>query len=312
MPVQQTSEDSATLPSTNAELSHVLDAGELTAIGSPDSIYASVNNTLGYGIMQFEYDATGKTSLVVTWQDGKADIAPSSSPVKLQIYKVAAPAGWEDLDSNSAAAAGATFTLTGTKAVLTDYVDGSNIVYVRVYQATSVGPVLIAGYDQTHYNWDNSMYAGEFDSSGQAFDMRAVTGNYVLTTVEFYINSGGSPPGNCYAALYAMTGTLGTNGKPTGTAIATSDSMLAIDIGTSKRWVSFTFSGSVESRTLTNGNNYCISLEYNNGDIGNLVSFGGDNGGDLADPGNFFRGLSGSYTGYSNADSCYKVYGTPA
>lgn len=133
--VQYTSEDSATLPSTNAELSHVFDAGEYIAVGSPDGSYASVNNTLGYGIFQFEYDATGKSGVKILWQDGKSDIAPSSKTVYLQIYKVAAPAGWETLDSENGVGAGTTFTLTGTVADLTNYNSGG-IIYCRVYQPT--------------------------------------------------------------------------------------------------------------------------------------------------------------------------------
>lgn len=146
MTVQYTSEDIATLPSDNSELSHVLDAGELNDVAILDGVYASVNNTLGNAIFQFEKDATGLFSDTITWV-GKADIAPSDSTVYLQIYKVAAPAGWETIDSDNATAAATDFTLTATVADLTNYKDGSGIIYCRVYQATSgafVGPVEIA------------------------------------------------------------------------------------------------------------------------------------------------------------------------
>lgn len=246
MAVQQTSEDSATLPSTNAELSHVLDATELTAIGSPDSIYASVNNTLGYGIMQFEYDATGKTSLVVTWQDGKADIAPSSSPVKLQIYKVAAPAGWEDLDSNNAAAAGATFTLTGTKAVLTDYVDGSNIVYVRVYQATSVGGALIDSYTST------GDYDFLTDVSRIAMSNIYLSDGTSVGSAKFKLNLAASVTGTLYAEIKSYTGTPGTTAKPDGAALGTSETIdpSTLTVG-SDIDVTFTFSSPVANTAAT-------------------------------------------------------------
>ena len=82
----------------------------------------------------YKYRHTNNTDPInLTW-NGQASIAPTSKTVKLQIYNFVTP-GWEDVQTNSAAAANTDFTLTGTITTdLSEYYDDNNYVYARVYQ----------------------------------------------------------------------------------------------------------------------------------------------------------------------------------
>lgn len=107
---------------------------------------------------------------------------------------------------------------------------------------------------------------------GQAFTGKA--GN--LSASVWWGYKVGSPTGNMYAKLYAATGTFGTDAKPTGAALATSD---AIDVSTLSgpmyALMRFYFHGSDEY-FFTEGTKYIMTIEYDNGDASNRVIVGAD------------------------------------
>jgi hypothetical protein len=137
-----TSGSEATLPADTTDLTdHTYDATDLTAVESNDnSSYVGQAAAGEYAIHMFKDAVTG-TSVDLTWS-GKTDLAPSTSPVQLQVYKVAATAGWVNAPgagaSDSTTAADTDFDLTSTLSTTTtptlaDCLDGG-VLTCRVYQ----------------------------------------------------------------------------------------------------------------------------------------------------------------------------------
>lgn len=98
----------------------------------------------------------------------------------------------------------------------------------------------------------------EWSAIGESFQCPTYPSGYNLTKVSFQFRIFGSPIGNVTAVLYSMTGTLGTNGKPTGSALATSENFDVSSANTSYIWYNFTFSSAYN---LVSGQNYCITLQ---------------------------------------------------
>lgn len=148
-------------------------------------------------------------------------------------------------------------------------------------------------------DWD--LYSGLVTSVAQSFTGDGRT----LDRAKFYICKVGNPTGNVYVKLYEHTGTFGTDSKPTGAALATSD---AIDISgatipsdPNPGWVEFHFS---TPYTLVNGMKYCSAIEFNGGNSTNkLYVFDSDVGGGGADhPGNAAQYALGSWNAFSAKD----------
>lgn len=86
----------------------------------------------------------------------------------------------------------------------------------------------------------------------------------ILNYAEFRVKNNASATGNATAVLYALTGTYGTDAKPTGAPLATSDNVDVSGISSSATLVTFTFSGA-NKIDLTDGTTYCIAIQLNNG-----------------------------------------------
>ena len=144
------------------------------------------------------------------------------------------------------------------------------------------------------------------NQAGQDF---AVSGNnFTLTSVQLALQRVGSPTGSGYAEIYAFTGTYGTNGLPTGSALATSDAIDVSTISTSINVFStLTFSGSNQI-TLTAGSYYFIVFSFTGGDTSNYIYFGWDSTGSHGDSAYLLSG--GSWTHTSGAAPFY-AYGNP-
>jgi hypothetical protein len=69
---------------------------------------------------------------------------------------------------------------------------------------------------------------GTYVAAGQCFTTPNDGKTRPLTSIYFYLSKTGSPTGTLHAKLYALTGTYGTDGKPTGSALATSTTALSI------------------------------------------------------------------------------------
>lgn len=132
----------------------------------------------------------------------------------------------------------------------------------------------LAGYSTS--NQDDYTYADSAEGFGNA---QTFIGNGELAdSCKFRVGVSGSPTGTMVAKIYATTGTFGTDSKPTGAALATSDTIDVAIIpsgATPTREFTFYFSG-VNRITLTNGTVYAVSCEYTGGDASNKISIGRD------------------------------------
>lgn len=160
-------------------------------------------------------------------------------------------------------------------------------------------------YSETNYSGVAVFLGYSYGRCGQTFTPESTS---ILSSCEFYLKKTGSPTGNIVAKLYNHTGTWGSSGKPTGSALATSNSIDVSTIGTSYGLLSFTFP--VEYITLLD-TKYCISLEYSDGSAGNYISVGLDHS-SPTHQGNLYTTNIGSstYSTYSTYDAPFYVYGT--
>lgn len=144
-----------------------------------------------------------------------------------------------------------------------------------------------------------SMSAGlTYKGYGEAFTGTGIT----LSKATFRIYRAGTLTGNVDCKLYATTGTVGTNAKPTGAAIETA-SVTASSIPTTEGNISFTFSG---TNTLTNGTVYVLSVEYNGGDaLNNILVV--QSGSDVDSTKNRCLYDGASWTGDNTFDVYFKV-----
>lgn len=110
---------------------------------------------------------------------------------------------------------------------------------------------------------------GQETGYGQSF----IGDGGAISSAKFYLKKVGAPTGNIYAKIYEHTGTYGTDGKPTGNAVATSDAINVNGLSASQALVEFTFSTQL---TTVNGTHYVIVVEYENGDVNNTVAIGVD------------------------------------
>ena len=105
-------------------------------MATDDNNYVDLKGTAQYMKLLFkEYNEneSSEQKFDITWK-GKSSLAPSSSPVYLQVYNRTTEF-WEDLDSDDSSSANTKFTLTGTKSTnLSDYYDDNYVISVRVYQ----------------------------------------------------------------------------------------------------------------------------------------------------------------------------------
>jgi hypothetical protein len=92
---------------------------------------------------------------------------------------------------------------------------------------------------------------------GETF-MARISG--VLSNATFALAKVGTPPDNIVVRLYSITGTSGTNAKPTGSALVSSSAILASSLPGGGNNITFDFSGT--PYTLTAGLYYAIVVEY--------------------------------------------------
>jgi len=171
----------------------------------------------------------------------------------------------------------------------------------------------IDSYSESNQNDYKNGGKDYLDYVGQAIP--AISGLYRLNDVKFYLNSfyDTSATGNIYAKIYAVTGTPGTDGKATGSVLATSDAIDANTLTDSYTLITFTFSG---AQQINIGDNiaYAIMLDFSGvtGDstLGPILV-----GTDSSSPehsGNLFDGIQISNL-YPDAgeDACFYINGEP-
>jgi len=166
--------------------------------------------------------------------------------------------------------------------------------------------VLIDSYSETNYSATIDLGDISNHAVGQAIAL-PFGFKYSLTSAKFYLERNGLCTGNCYAKIYAVTGTVGTDGKPTGAVLATSDAVDSSGIATGFHLVEFTFS----TPLAVSAGNYCIEFYFSGGDYAGGKYLGG--GTDDTTPthaGNYYyRNASETATSSSVTDTIFYLYG---
>jgi hypothetical protein len=150
---------------------------------------------------------------------------------------------------------------------------------------------------------DNQSIGGQrtYDAVAQSF-----TGaGFDLISCKFVLSKLGTPTGNCYAKLYAHSGTYGTSSVPTGSALATSDAFDVSTLSSTPTWHELSFS---TPYTLVDGTKYCIVAEFTGGNNINYIYVRYKNS-DVHE-GNFSRRVTsgGSWSSQSSWDVAFMAF----
>lgn len=168
-----------------------------------------------------------------------------------------------------------------------------------------------SGTDTASYTTQDTSFSlgggKTYDAIGQSF---AGDSGYLANAI-FRLGFSGSPTGDIYAKVYAHSGTFGTSSVPTGTALATSESIDAADVvaqGVGEYRFRFNQVTTDNNIQLT-ASYYVVTLEYTGGDASNYLYAYYDQGAAGAEPGNMSeRAVSGgTWSALANDDAYYKV-----
>ena len=125
--------DEVSLPSDDTNLEVSFTTQEYTDVATEDGTRVSQSSANDNSIFLFKNKHTSQDTITLNINT-RSNIAPSSSPVYLQIYNRNSTT-WETLASNSTTAANTDFDLQGIKIdSLSDYFDANFWVSWRVYQ----------------------------------------------------------------------------------------------------------------------------------------------------------------------------------
>ena len=161
---------------------------------------------------------------------------------------------------------------------------------------------LVDSYSETNQNAYGNVWAS-YPGEGQSFT--AIAGK--LGSCKFYCKKNGSPTGNIWAELYAHAGTYGTSSVPTGSALATSNTIDISTLSTSYTLVKFSFTGA-NLYKLVNGTKYCIAVRYTGGDEYNSLYAGFDNTSPTHSGNAFYLSTVSWNSRGSGVDDCFYVY----
>jgi hypothetical protein len=161
---------------------------------------------------------------------------------------------------------------------------------------------LVDSYSESNWN-NNILLRNDLNHyCGQCF---SVSQDAVIISCKFYLEPQGAiASGMMIAYLYEMTGTFGTDGKPTGNQLDITDSInitsLTTNVFTLKEFIFQT------GYTLKAGSHYCVIIGYSGTQ---LLCVGRDTTGEHA--GNMSYSSDGnSWTASSTNDILFYVYGT--
>ncbi len=160
--------------------------------------------------------------------------------------------------------------------------------------------MIIDSYSETNQN--AYLQSNQASEVGQAFTSTPAT----LTSSKFYLRKINSPTGDMISHLYNITGTYGTDAKPTGSALISSTAIDASTLTTSFALVEFTFS----AYSLSAGY-YAITLAYTDAGDTNRIYYGIDTTTPTHD-GNICYKVGANWTGTNIYDDCFYVYGNIA
>lgn len=142
---------------------------------------------------------------------------------------------------------------------------------------------------------------------GQVFTADGST----ITTIQLQLRKWNNPAANFAVKIETITGTYGTDGKPSGSLIGTSDSVAASTLTTSYNMINFTFSTPVSTLANTKYALYLYPVDATTLDGTNAISIGYDASSPLHS-GNYFEWTGTTWYTAASVDLIFAVYGTPA
>ena len=181
---------------------------------------------------------------------------------------------------------------------------GRDLIFKVSGEASTLA--LLSSYPESNYETYSNTQGY---SRGQTFTSPATA--YNLKRCTFWIRrSSNTITGTPYlrAKLYAHSGTFGSSGVPTGSALATSSNVLQSGLSSEELgWVEFAFS---TPYTLSSSTNYCIAVEVDSDDTGGLY-VGYDNDSPMHS-GNYFDNTGGGWSYSTSRDIIFRVIGEQA
>ena len=169
------------------------------------------------------------------------------------------------------------------------------------------GKQIVDGFVAPNTN-TSGVYLGNNTQVGQAINLSA---GKTISGVRFPLARLGSPSGTMTASIYACSGTPGSTGVPTGSALATSST---VDIATVQltpasqpgypgpfQWVEFAFA----TPYVASAGNYCLSFNCTAGNASNCIYYGHATPSGHA--GNFFSYNGSVYAPAANYDGGFQL-----
>lgn len=167
---------------------------------------------------------------------------------------------------------------------------------------------LLDSYDSSYY--DSNVFIENAENGsylGQSFLNPTLA---YLDSVKFMLAKSNSPTGNAVVRIYEMIGTFGTDSKPTGSPLATSENFDVSTLTTSVALVTFSFIGANQI-ILNADSHYVAVIEYTGASGANHVILGVDFTTLTAD-GNFSFSDDGLVWSSDDETDCpFYVYGRP-
>ena len=188
------------------------------------------------------------------------------------------------------------------------------VVSISLRKGDNPMTTLLDGHSESNYNIDGELSVvhpssiSALSAVGQAFKVKTVGEMYKLTQLKVYLRKVGNPTGHLVAKLYAMTGTYGTDAKPTGSPLATSELIDMANIGTGYGEVAFNFT---DEYIVEKDQPYPIAVQVNDGTVNysNRIEFKFSSGSKATHDGNQFGYTESAWYSYSPFDLCFLVYG---
>jgi hypothetical protein len=178
------------------------------------------------------------------------------------------------------------------------YEDENHDVVWQVYNIQSLA---------AFYNHANADSVSSLNNTSTAIGQSFTGDGNRINQVYWYIAKVGSPTGNAVCKIYAHTGTFGSSGTPTGSALATSRTFdvadLRVGFDSTHSLIPFQFTTPYKT---TNGTKYFAVIEYTNGDASNYVQVAYD-GSSPTHEGNLAN-YAGSWTAYAGLDLVFYLY----
>jgi hypothetical protein len=164
------------LPNNDSDLETLYSEQEEANASVRDNTRVAISGQGKYLIHEFKNFAGSQTTCKVEFE-GRSTLAPSGTPVYLQIYHTTN--GWETILTNSSSPANADFEMEVRLANLTNYKDGGGIVACRVYQLAASDTTYSLSTDyfdlifpieySNNYSDKNTSYSNNYSSQNNEY-----------------------------------------------------------------------------------------------------------------------------------------------